>query len=150
MGKRLEGKIAIITGSAKGIGKAIAELFIEEGATVIATSRSQRTLQEAKKSFDAIAGKEVDTMVADTTNVEQVKEAVDFAIEKYGRIDILINNAGMNVFDDPLTLSLEQWERCFDINLKGAWNCTSAVLPYFVKQQYGNVVNIASVHGLPQ
>lgn len=147
MSKRLTNKVAIITGSAKGIGKAITELFITEGATVIATDMDKEALTVAEIDFNQLAKTDIRTYEVNITDKERFKEVVQDVIKQFGRIDILINNAGMNVFEDPLKINEEQWEKCYNINLKGSWNCSQAVLPYFVKQEYGNVVNIASVHG---
>lgn len=146
MGQRLDGKIAIITGSGRGIGKSTALLFLKENATVIATDKDLEPLQETYASLQS-DGALVEFYQVDITNKQQFSEVVSKVIERYGRVDILINNAGMNVFDDPLTMDDDQWEKCHQINLKGAWNCSQTVLPYFVKQNYGNIVNIASVHG---
>lgn len=147
MSNRLAGKIAMVTGSAKGIGRAITELFLKEGAILIATDKDFPMLQSAYEDFKEISSDRIEIIQMDTTNKKEVENTLNQIINKHHRIDILINNAGMNVFDDPLTLSDEQWEKCFDINLKGAWNCSKAVLPHFIHQAYGNVVNIASVHG---
>ncbi|CAM1334616.1 SDR family oxidoreductase [Tenacibaculum aestuariivivum] len=147
MGNRLDNKIAIVTGSARGIGKAIAKLFMQEGATVIATDKDVEELQKTAKELSLIKNGKIVTYEVDITNKLHIESVVKKTIEQFNRIDILINNAGKNVFEDPMSISSEQWELCYNLNLKGSWNCSQTVLPFFIKQQYGNVVNIASVHG---
>lgn len=147
MSNRLDRKVAIVTGSARGIGKAITKLFMQEGAIVIATDNDIEELKKTEKEFTSISSGQILAYEVDITNKSHIEEIVKKSIEQFNRIDILINNAGKNVFEDPLTISSEQWDMCYNLNLKGSWNCSQAVLPFFVQQQYGNVVNIASVHG---
>jgi NAD(P)-dependent dehydrogenase (short-subunit alcohol dehydrogenase family) len=145
MTDRLQGKVAIITGSTQGIGAAIARRFVAEGALV--TLNSHRD-DEAAAAIRAELGLQrtlfVQADVADRTAMEAL---VARTIAHFGRVDILINNAGMNVFDDPLTLSEEDWKRCFAVDLEGAWNAARAALPSMLEQGGGSIVNIASVHG---
>jgi len=147
MGNRLNNKIAIVTGSARGIGKAITKLFMQEGATVIATDKDLEELKKIEKEFASIKTGRILTYEVDITNKLHIELVVKNTIEQFNRIDILINNAGKNVFEDPINISSEQWDLCYSLNLKGSWNCSQTVLPFFIQQQYGNVVNIASVHG---
>ncbi len=147
MERRLLNKIAFVTGAARGIGFAITKLFLAQGAIVVASDKDLSVLEDSCKEFDLNLRNRIITMEVNTTNEMQVQEAIDRTVQKFGRIDILINNAGVNVFEDPLSLTEDVWERCFSINLKGAWNCSQAALKYMVKQEYGNIVNIASVHG---
>lgn len=137
MSARLQGKVAIVTGAASGIGAATARLFAAHGAQVIGLDR-----QQAIATDDGVQHR-----VADITDAQAVADAVAWAIGQHGRIDALINNAGADVFSDPLDLDDADWQRCFDINLKGAWNVTRAVLPGMLAQGAGSIVNIASVHG---
>ncbi len=147
MSGRLTNKVAIVTGSAKGIGKAITKLFITEGATVIATDMDKEALAKAEIEFNQLSSAKTSIYEVNITDKKRFEEIVQEVINQFGRIDILINNAGMNVFEDPININDEQWEKCYNINLKGSWNCSQSVLPHFIKQEYGNVVNIASVHG---
>ncbi|MBE1162017.1 SDR family oxidoreductase [Dyella acidiphila] len=146
MNPRLEHKTALITGAASGIGGAIAELFAREGAAlalldvdVAAAAALARRLSDAGHHALAVH--------ADVSDAEQVQHATAQALEALGRIDILINGAGINVFRDPLTLSDVDWQRNLGVNLQGAWHCTRALLPSMLEAGYGHVVNIASVHG---
>jgi len=137
MSGRLAGKIALVTGAASGIGAATAQLFAREGATVVGLDR-----QTAAAADDG-----VQHHIADITDAAAVDAAVQAVLAAHGRIDVLVNNAGADVFSDPLTLSDEDWERCLALNLKGAWHVCRAVLPSMQTQGAGSIVNIASVHG---
>ncbi len=137
MSRRLQAKIVIVTGSARGIGAAIAGLFVEEGAQVVGLDR-----QHGDQPVDGIVN-----LTVDVTRPEEVTAAIATTLERFGRIDVLINNAGANVFAEPLQLTDSDWERCFDIDLKAAWTVARAVLPTMLTQGTGSIVNIASVHG---
>jgi len=145
MTDRLKGKVAIVTGSSQGIGAAIARLFVEEGARVVVNSHAYDQHAEA---IVAELGKENALFVqADVADALAMQALTDKAIERFGRVDILINNAGVDVFADPLQMTPEQWRRCLSIDLEGAWNAIRAVLPGMLTQGRGNIVNISSVHG---
>ncbi|WDS36185.1 SDR family oxidoreductase [Pseudoxanthomonas sp.] len=137
MSARLAGKVALVTGAASGIGAAIAALFVEEGAQVIGLDRNA--------AAEAVPG--VELLQVDITDTASVDAAVAHALQHHGRIDVLVNNAGADVFSDPLALEDHDWQRCLDLNLKGAWNLAKRVLPSMLAQQAGSIVNIASVHG---
>lgn len=139
---RLPDKIALVTGAARGIGAAIAEAFAEEGARLALIDRDEVTLMTtaAKIGGDVLACR------ADVAKREEADAAVARTIERFGKVDILINNAGINVYDDPLKLSQEDWQRCMAVNLEGPWNFIRAVLPSMLAQQRGSIVNIASTH----
>ncbi|MYM30441.1 SDR family oxidoreductase [Duganella sp. CY15W] len=145
MSERLKGKVAIVTGSTQGIGLAIARRFAAEGAMV--TLNSHRD-DEAAQAITAELGPQRSLFVhADVADRAAMETLAARTIERFGKVDILINNAGMNVFDDPLALSEEDWKRCFAVDLEGAWNGARAVLPSMLAQGAGSIVNIASVHG---
>ena len=145
MANRLQDKVALVTGSTLGIGRAIARLFVAEGAFVILNSHLD---DEAAAAIRAELGPERSLFVqADVADAAAVQAMVDAAIARFGRLDIVVNNAGMNVFADPLQMTPEQWQRCFAVDLDGAWNCSRAALPGMLAQGAGSIVNIASVHG---
>lgn len=145
MTKRLQGKVALVTGSTLGIGKAIARRFVAEGARVILNSHRD---DAAAAEIRAELGDENSLFVAaDVSDAAAVQAMVARGIERFGRLDVLINNAGMDVFAEPLQMTPEQWQRCFAVDLDGAWNCCHAVLPGMLAQGAGSIVNIASVHG---
>jgi NAD(P)-dependent dehydrogenase (short-subunit alcohol dehydrogenase family) len=145
MSGRLNGKVAVITGSTQGIGAAIARRFVAEGALV--ALNSHRDDDDARLITKELGAERSIFIKADVAERDAMELLAARAIERFGRIDILINNAGMNVFDDPLTLSDDDWKRCFAVDLEGAWNASRAVLPTMLAQGAGNIVNIASVHG---
>ncbi len=137
MAHRLQGKVAIVTGSARGIGAAVAALFAEEGAHVVGLDR-----QFARRS----AGDILD-VTTDITQPRQVATAVASTLDRFGSIHVLVNNAGANVFAEPLQLPESEWDRCLELDLKAAWTVAKSVLPTMLSQGAGSIVNIASVHG---
>ncbi len=154
---RLQDKVCFITGAAQGIGEAIAKLFVAHGARVticdlkdIAVndqrgSRAEQVLQAMMR--DAKSPQAHLRLGVDISDAAAVQAAVARTVQHFGRIDVLVNNAGINVFNDPLKLSAEEWRRCFAVDLEGAWHCAQAVLPYMLANGGGGIVNIASVHG---
>ncbi|MBO9461135.1 SDR family oxidoreductase [Labrenzia sp. R5_0] len=145
MADRLSGKRILITGAAQGIGLAIVRACLGEGAAVVLMDRDAALL--ARSVADRGGEREYLTALAgDITNTDDVAAVVARAQETIGPLNALINNAGINVFDEPLSLSDEDWNRCFDVNLKGAWNCARAVLPGLLEQGGGVILNIASTH----
>jgi NAD(P)-dependent dehydrogenase (short-subunit alcohol dehydrogenase family) len=144
MSQRLQGKVAIVTGSTQGIGAAIARRFAAEGAMVALNSHRD---DDAARAITAELGQRGIFVAADVADRAAMEMLAARTIERFGRIDILVNNAGMNVFDDPLALSDEDWKRCFAVDLEGAWNASRAALPSMLAQGAGSIVNIASVHG---
>lgn len=137
MSGRLAGRVAIVTGAARGIGAAIARRFAAEGARV------------ALLDIDADAVHAEAARIGGTAYVCDVADraSVEAAVAAVGPADILVNNAGVNVFSDPLALTDEAWRRCMAIDLEGAWHCTRAVLPAMLAAGRGAIVNIASTHG---
>lgn len=144
MGK-LTGKVAFITGAAMGIGEGIALVCARHGADVILADISDKTADVAKK-IEAIGQKAL-TVRLDVLNPEEVKQAVAAGTEKFGKIDILINNAGVIKLDNFLDMSDEIRDFQLDVNVKGSWNCSKAVLPQMVERKYGKIVFMSSVTG---
>jgi len=145
MGKRLKGKNILITGAAQGIGLAIAKAFIREDAAVFLVDRDATLLADAAKELKS-TGRRLGYLPADITDAGTIATAVAQANAEIGQVNALVNNAGVNVFAEPLETTDEEWNRCFDINLKGAWNCCKAVLPGMIEQSGGVILNIASTH----
>ncbi|WP_435167613.1 SDR family oxidoreductase [Paenibacillus glycanilyticus] len=145
---RLSGKVAVITGAASGMGKAIAELYAAEGAKVVV---SDLRVDTAQTVVDGI-GEKGGTAVAVAANVakeEDVQQLIDTAVEKFGTVDILVNNAGiMDNFVPAADLTDELWERIFAINTTGPMRTIRKVLPLFLEKKAGVIVNIASAGGL--
>lgn len=145
--KKLENKIAIITGAADGLGKAGAQLFAEEGATVIIWDVNE---EKGKASAQDIVGNggKAEFQKVDTSNLDAVKNAVDAVIKQYAKIDILVNNAGITRDASIKKMSIEQWNQVIAVNLTGVFNCVSAVHPHMVENKYGRIINTSSVVGL--
>ncbi len=145
---RLEGKVAVITGSGRGIGKETARLFAREGASVVINDVDEAVAREAVKEIESEGGK-ASYCVADIRSLEEAQKLMNTAVEKFGKIDILVNNAG--IARDTLAgrMSEEQWRLVIDINLTGAFNCIRAVSRHMMKKNHnGRVINISSVVGL--
>ncbi|MBD8531038.1 MULTISPECIES: SDR family oxidoreductase [unclassified Massilia] len=145
MAGRLKDKVAIVTGSTQGIGRAIARLFVAEGAQVVLNSHRDDE-HAARLRAELPAGSTL-YVRADVARRDEVDAMVAATIARFGRVDVVVNNAGMNVFADPLALTAEEWQRCFAVDLEGAWNVSRAALPAMLAQGAGNILNIASVHG---
>jgi NAD(P)-dependent dehydrogenase (short-subunit alcohol dehydrogenase family) len=141
MGNRLEGKRAIVTGAGQGIGEAIARLFAAQGAAVTIAERNIATGEAITASINASGGRAqfVATDVTDKANVSRL-------VETTGPVNILVNNAGANVFYEPLEMPDDAWKRCMDLDLEAAWTCARAVLPGMLERGAGSIVNIASAH----
>ncbi|GMB79491.1 SDR family oxidoreductase [Shinella zoogloeoides] len=145
MAGRLEGKRIVVTGAAQGIGLAMAEAFLSEGASLFLIDRDGDLLSAEAERLRAAGGR-IGHAAADITDALAIERAVAAATLEIGRPNALVNNAGVNVFFEPLKLSDADWQRCLDINLKGAWNCSRAVLPGLIEQGGGVILNIASTH----
>ncbi|PKR53848.1 hypothetical protein COO20_12635 [Thalassospira marina] len=143
--QRLQGKTAIVTGGAKGIGAAIARRFAAEGASVFIADldldRARETAGEIAAKGGVATACQLD--IADRAGVDDLIAGIE---ARHGAIDVLVNNAGVNVFHAPLDLMDEDWDRCMAVDLKGAWNCSRAVLPGMVDRRYGAIINIISNH----
>jgi len=142
---RLKDKVVVVTGSTQGIGRAIARLFVAEGAYVVINSHRDDEHADAVRA--ELPAERSLYVCADVSVPEAAEALADAAGARFGRVDVIVNNAGVNVFADPLTMTADQWQRCFAVDLDGAWNMARAVLPGMLAQGAGNIVNIASVHG---
>ncbi len=143
--KKMEGKIAIVTGAAMGNGKGIAEVLAKHGATTILLDVSKQVHDTAKELTER--GFETMALEVDVTNNEDVKAGIDKVIEKYERIDALINNAGVVRLANFEDMDDETRDFHFNININGVWNVTKAVLPHMKKAKQGRIVNLSSVTG---
>ncbi len=144
---QVEGKIALVTGAARGIGQAIAVTLANEGADLILCDLQTDWLKETAEKITA-AGRKATCIAADVSNADAVTAAVKAAKEECGRIDILINNAGITRDNLLIRLTEEHWDQVLDINLKGTFLFTKAVGKLMMKQRGGAIVNIASIIGL--
>lgn len=145
MTERLSGKRIFLTGAAQGIGLAIAEACLAEGASLFLVDRDGALLDKTVAGLAVLHGS-IGHVAADISDGIAIAAAVHRANVEIGEINALINNAGMNVFSTPLEATEEQWNRNFDVNVKGAWNCSKAVLPGMIASGGGAILNIASTH----
>ncbi len=147
--KRLEGKVAIVTGSDRGIGKGIAIAFAKEGCKVAVNSHEKNKNGEEVVSEIKRLGSDGIFVVADVSKEGDVKNLARKAVDKFGKIDILVNNAGILVFGTVDTLTEKEWDRQMDVNLKGVFLCTKYAVQQMIKQgKGGRIINISSIAGL--
>ncbi|MBS4214983.1 beta-ketoacyl-ACP reductase [Neobacillus rhizophilus] len=138
---KLEGKVAIITGGAGGLGKETSLLFAREGAHVVVADYNKSLAEETAKEINGI-GLGVDVSIRD-----QVNRMVNEVIEQFGKIDILINNAGITMDSTLVKMTQEQWDQVISINQTGVFHCTQAVVPHMIKEGYGRIINTSSIVG---
>jgi NAD(P)-dependent dehydrogenase (short-subunit alcohol dehydrogenase family) len=146
--KRLDGQVAIVTGSSRGIGKAIAERFAAEGAKV--TINWVASEREAQGVVDSIRrdGGDALSVRADVSKSADVKDLVRATVGHFGRVDILVNNAGVMFTKSVLDSTEEDWDRTIDVNLKGAYLCSKEVAPIMLRQEAGKIIMMSSNSGL--
>ena len=150
MSKRLQGKIALVTGASRGIGRAIAKLFAEEGAKVVINySRSEKEAASLAEEIKQQGGEAL-LVKADVSQAQEVKEMIKKVADEFGRIDILVNNAGILIQSPFLESTEEMWDTMMAVNLKGSYLCAKEVAPLMLKQKSGKIINISSVSGLAQ
>lgn len=142
----VKNKVVIITGGSRGIGKATANLFAQEGATVVILARDKEALNNATKELQN-ESRTILRIQTDVRDSKQISDAVEKVIEQFGRIDILINNAAIINFEDFLEQEEKDWNVEIDTNIKGILICTRIVAPIMVKQKEGIIINIASGAG---
>ncbi|MEW6375250.1 MAG: 3-oxoacyl-[acyl-carrier-protein] reductase [Thermodesulfobacteriota bacterium] len=142
----LMGKVAMVTGAAQGIGKAVALLLARNGADIVVSDINLEKAEETVREIEAI-GRKAMAIRADVAKSDDVERMVQTLIEKFGQIDILVNNAGITRDRLILRMTEEDWDAVLNINLKGTFHCTKAVIRHMSKQKRGKIVNIASVVG---
>jgi NAD(P)-dependent dehydrogenase (short-subunit alcohol dehydrogenase family) len=142
---RLKDKVAIVTGAGRGIGEAIARAFASEGAAVVVAERKPETGAAVARDIEAQGGRSL-FVPTDVTDANSVAAMIARTIEAFGAIDIVVNNAGINVFHKPLETSDDEWRRCFAVDLDAVWIVSKAALPAMRAQRRGAIVNIASTH----
>ncbi|MFP5210560.1 MAG: SDR family NAD(P)-dependent oxidoreductase [Acidobacteriota bacterium] len=143
----LSGKVAIVTGGAKGIGLASTQCMARLGAKVMMVDVSAVALESAKQSLSEFTDR-VASVTADISRMADTERAVRSTVECFGAVDILVNNAGIQTFGDPVTTTEEVWDRTMNVNLKGHWMMSKAAIPEMLKRGKGSIVNISSVQGL--
>ena len=145
-GNSLEGRVAVITGAAQGIGKAIALELSKRGATVVINDISEKLAEKVVSEIKSNGGEAI-AVQADISNFKQANDLIKAAIDKYEKIDILVNNAGITRDKLILMMKEEDWDAVLNINLKGTFNCSKAAVKTMVRNRYGRIINIASVSG---
>lgn len=148
LSRSVEGKVALITGSGSGMGRATSYVFAEAGAKVVVSDINEKQIEEVSSEINSSSGTCL-KQILDVTNQENIKEAIANVIEEFGQLDILINNAGISI---PTTIDdenyEESWDRTFNVLLKGQVNLIRAALPFIRESNCGRIVNISSTEGL--
>ena len=144
--KKLDGKVAIVTGGSRGIGKAIASRLASEGARIAIFARSEEVAKEAVEDLQA-DGARVMFLKTDITQREEVQRSVEAVLKEFSNIDILVNNAGALKRTPLVEISAEEWQQVLAVNLTGTFNCMQAVVPAMTARGYGKIVNISSLSG---
>ncbi len=143
----LSDKVAIVTGAGQGIGRAIAQSLARDGAKLVINDIAEENAKEVAKEIESKGG-EATVILADVSNKNAVEHMVRLTLEKYGKIDILVNNAGISGPMVPVqNLSEDDWDRVINVDLKGTFLCSQAVIPHMLENEYGKIVNIASIAG---
>ena len=149
---RLEGKVAIVTGASRGIGKSIALALAREGATVVIAARSEiegrlpGTIHQTVTEIRTFGGSAL-AVRTDVMREEEVNNMVQRTLETYGHIDILVNNAGIDAPGTIAEISIKRWDLVMGVNLRGTFLCTKAVLPFMIRQKAGSVISLSSILG---
>lgn len=146
MSNNIEGKVVVITGASSGLGEATARLLSAQGASVVLGARRVNRLQSLADELTGRGGKAL-AIATDVTHYDQVKRLVDAAVQTYGRIDVMINNAGLMPHSPLERLKIDDWDRTIDVNIKGVLYGIAAALPYMKQQKAGHIINVSSVAG---
>jgi 3-oxoacyl-[acyl-carrier protein] reductase len=144
--KLLEGKVAIVTGGGRGIGRTIALKLAREGANIITFSRTKSEIKKVHKEILTLGRKSV-AIVADVRKSSDIKHVANVTLKEFGKIDILINNAGVALLKLSHEMTEKEWDNIIDINLKGVFLCCKEILPIMLKQKNGIIINISSMAG---
>jgi NAD(P)-dependent dehydrogenase (short-subunit alcohol dehydrogenase family) len=147
--KKEVSKVALITGASRGIGKAIAVELAKRGFNIVMNARHDLP-DEGVKAMGEIkkGGRKAIFIKADVSKYEEVEKMVKKTVEKLGRVDVLVNNAGMNIDKLLVNMTPEQWQKVIDVDLTGTYNCTRAALPYMIKQGGGKIINVSSMSAI--
>lgn len=143
----LKNKVAIVTGASSGIGASIAETLSQHGVKVVLTGRNETRLSDVAKQLQENSQSEIDTHIVDVTQKDEVAKLVKETENKFGHVDILANSAGLMLSSTITDGDVEAWENMIDVNVKGTLYGINAVLPMFLNQSTGHIINIASISG---
>ncbi len=144
---RLEGKVAIVTGSARGIGREIALCFAKEGASIVVNDVLTKEMEATAQEIRSLGRKAI-AVKTDVSQKKEVQSLFEKTLEEYERIDILVNNAGIARHAPFLEITEEIWDRVLAVNLKGPFLCSQAVAPHMMRQKYGKIINVTSSAGM--
>lgn len=142
----IEGKVVVITGASSGFGKITAEYLSDRGAKVALGARSTDKIEALAESINKNGGKAI-AVTTDVTEKDQVKNLVDSAVNEYGKMDVLLNNAGIMPLSPLEMLKVDDWDQCIDVNIKGVLYGIAAALPHMKEQKYGQIISVSSVAG---
>ena len=140
-------KVVVVTGASSGIGESTAKLLARHGAKVVLGARRKDRLDAAVKEISAAGGKAISVAV-DVTKRAEVEALIRAAVDSFGRVDVMVNDAGIMAIAPIEALKMEEWDRMIDVNIKGLLYGVAAVLPQMLKQKSGHIVNLASVFGI--
>ena len=146
MSKNIEGKVVVITGASSGLGEATARHLSAEGATVVLAARRTNRIKSLADEINDNGGKAL-AFTTDVTELEQIKKLVDKAVEEFGRVDVMLNNAGLMPLSPLERLKVDEWNQLIDVNIKGVLNGIAAALPFMKEQRSGHFINVSSVAG---
>ena len=144
----LKNKVALVTGSARGIGKAIAEALAKHGADLVVTDLNIDQAAITAEEIRSNLGVETLALQVDVSDFDSANTMIKGALDAYGQVDILVNNAGITRDNLIMRMDESDWDSVLDVNLKGAWNCSKAIIRPMMKKRYGRIINISSVSGL--
>jgi len=146
MSQDIDGKVVVITGASSGMGAATARHLGEQGAAVVLGARRAERIQSLAGEITANGGKAL-AVETDVTDAGQVRQLVDAGVESFGRVDVMLNNAGLMPLAPLERLRTDEWDRMIDVNLKGTLNGIAAALPHMQSQKAGHIINVSSVYG---
>ena len=146
MSNNIAGKVIVITGASSGLGEASARHLSAQGATVVLGARRAERINALVKEISSAGGKAF-AVITDVTKHDQVKKLVDTAVKEYGRVDVMLNNAGVMPQSPLERLKIDEWDRLIDVNIKGVLYGIAAALPHMKQQQSGHIINVSSVAG---
>ena len=146
MSENIEGKVVVITGASSGLGAATARLLASQGASVVLGARRTERLESLVEELASDGGKAL-AVTTDVTHRDQMEQLVDAAVKNYGRVDVLLNNAGLMPLAPLERLKVDEWDQMIDVNFKGTLNGIAAALPRMKEQKAGQIINVSSVYG---
>lgn len=146
MNANIKGKVVVITGASSGLGEATARRLSEEGAVLVLAARRAERIKQLAKTIEGDGGKAL-AIPTDVTKAQHVQTLVDTAVQKFGKVDVMLNNAGLMPLSALESLKINEWEQMIDVNIKGVLYGIAAALPYMKEKKSGHFINVSSVAG---